>query len=113
MKTWEQYLAEIRGRESKAQLGPWTLVSSLPVYAIAGNYGTDVVTATGREYRQWHAGRHGSLHDDAEFIAHARADIPALIARIEELTKVVREIYELRLHPSEVSAVLARQSGRE
>ena len=32
-------------------------------------------------------------HADAEFIAHARTDIPALIARVREQDAVIRKLY--------------------
>lgn len=94
-------LAQIAERAEKATPGPWTKVSSLPTYAIANGYGTDVVTATGREYRQWHPGRHGCVVDDAEFIAHARHDVPRLLKALEKCIgqrERIRLAY-LKVHP--------------
>ena len=75
MLTYEQ-LDEIKTRASKATAGPWDKVTpddtrinsqSAEIAITLGNYETDW------EKMEW----------DASFIAHARTDIPALIAALE------------------------------
>lgn len=67
-----KYLAEIKAREQAATPGPWD----------------DKVTAV---YKDGTAiricGNFNRFETDAFFIAHARTDIPALVAEVERLTE--------------------------
>ena len=62
-----KYFEEIKLREKAATLGPWEL----------GNY--NAINATFAKICN------ASTSIDADFIAHAKADIPALIAEVERL----------------------------
>lgn len=70
-----KYLAEIKAREQAATPGPW--------YADGWGLFDDI------------QGELVELHDtdpDAQFIAHARADIPALVAEVEWLNRELSRI---------------------
>ena len=95
-------LAAIRARCDAATRGPWS-VSTLT--CPNGNAIVDSITGTGEP--QWSdygegegewftdsltlvetdAGVYGPTMPDAQFISHARTDIPALLAHIEELAE--------------------------
>jgi hypothetical protein len=77
----QKYLAEIKAREQAATRGPWEVK-------------TNRHPETTREAWGWIKGpcenwcwtdRRSSSRHDAEFIAHARTDIPALLAEVEGL----------------------------
>lgn len=56
----------------------------------------DVVTATGREYaRHAHPDKHGSKEVDADFIAHARNDVPFLLALVESQAKMLERAHDV------------------
>jgi hypothetical protein len=89
MLTPEQ-LAECRERERKATAGPW-------VHRIGKHQQNQQVQSSevglvgdGDESRPlftgwaWKPGGHRDARPNADFIAHARTDIPALLAHIEE-----------------------------
>lgn len=87
----DKFLASVKARAAAATPGPWSKTSALPMYAIAADK-VDVVTATGREYRANHSGRHGCREADAEFIAHARTDIERLVAMVEAARKALDDV---------------------
>ena len=73
-----KYLAEIKAREQAATPGPW--------YADGWGLFDDI------------QGELVELHDtdpDAQFIAHARTDIPALVAEVERLNVIAEQRYQL------------------
>lgn len=76
-----KYLAEIKAREQAATPGPWKVgISAM----ITDGNGHALFFGEGAKA-------------NAEFIAHARADIPALIAEVERLRGVESELaYEKR-----------------
>lgn len=92
----DDYLAAIKERCRKAQVGPWIVEWGKEI-------GNNWVVATGPGYEQTLQGTYGvstdNIHasdcnaadgkDDAEFIAHARQDIPALL---EEITRLRTEL---------------------
>lgn len=90
-------LDAIRERVSKATLGPWEsdggASNGEPVrpYYSRGAFITDAhfqdIVCGGQEEQGDPVGV--LLNADADFIAHARDDIPALIAEIERLNKVL------------------------
>ncbi|MDR4318733.1 Uncharacterised protein [Niallia circulans] len=76
MLTTEQ-LNAIKERAEKASLGAWTVTHNTDIVREdpIGSGFTDAIAFADRSI-------------DAEFIAHAREDIPALIAEVERLRKV-------------------------
>lgn len=85
-------LAEIEERCRRAQTGPWTVDWGEEI-------GSNWVVATGPAYDQTTIGTYAVCtdsircsdtnaadgEDDAEFIAHARSDIPALLEEVRRL----------------------------
>lgn len=98
MMTKEQ-LDEIRARADAATPGPWINDDDL---SITGANGTDVCI-------WWDL----VSADDAEFIAAARTDVPALLAEIERLRA---EVERVRAEEREACAAIlgrvARDDGR-
>ena len=87
-------LAEIREREAKATAGPWR-----------SNHGRHTVLDKGhKKYISKRTGYVPEPHtmgdgetgymttDDADFIAHARTDIPALLAALDAAASLAKEI---------------------
>jgi hypothetical protein len=84
------FLAAIREREQKATPGPWER-HGYNNLAVRGpdddeGYRQDVL-ATDALFESRHAA------DDAEFIVHARSDIPALLAAIEEQARELEAMH--------------------
>ena len=70
-----KYLAEIKAREQAATPGPWKVGISALITDANGHalfFGEDA-------------------KGNADFIAHARTDIPALISEVEQMTKQLEE----------------------
>lgn len=95
MITPEQF-EEIRQRAEKATSGPW--LGNNEGCFVDGDDADGVCTVHNHGTRSWsrvvatpahgHAGAEDSeAHRNMEFIAHARTDIPALLAALEEVTK--------------------------
>ncbi len=89
-------LNEIKERAKKATAGPWKVKHYLPCSPIdnkTNSWFSDVVQ-NGEEVCKFLDFRDNRAHDDpgeaptADFIAHARSDIPWLIAEVERLTAV-------------------------
>lgn len=84
-------IAAIRERAEKATSGPWQYEQ----------YEVDPLSDTAKLYysgsEKPFADFRGDLNQDqdAEFIAHARTDIPALLANIEELEQALYKISQL------------------
>ena len=85
-------LAKIKKREAKATLGPWVPehLTGCPDDNWAGAYiigGTEYIAG------MWDYDDGGicSTQDDAEFIAHARQDIPYLLRRLEAAEELIGE----------------------
>ena len=87
-----KYLAEIKAREQAATPGPWsngyTSINSDSTY--------DEVVGLEEYMHGWECD-HGLKIEiaDAEFIAHARTDIPALLAEVERLTQARNYLQQL------------------
>jgi hypothetical protein len=79
-------LAAIKARADAATEGPWA-----PDRNGVHNQRGECVALT----------YHANKHADAEFIAHARADVPALFAEVERL----REVLSWTLTSSNVAAI--------
>ena len=74
----EQELQEIEERANKATPGPWMEVAESGEWWIAGpDASENFVMATNAS--------ENILQADIDFIAHARADVPALIAEVRSL----------------------------
>lgn len=78
-------LAQIRERVEKATKGPWETSTSGDGIK-AGKYHIGVISKP--HYFPYGLG----TKEDATFIAHAREDIPKLLAEVERLKSVVSEI---------------------
>jgi len=79
----QKYLAEIKAREQAATPGPWRVIpNSSCAYSI---FNTTHTVKMGSMY----------LNFDAQFIAHARTDIPALIAEVERLNEVISSMDDM------------------
>lgn len=97
-------LAAIRARTEAATPGPWDAVKLYDVtdttyiegcdFGFNGDINVEVERA-GLEYPEWvmigpESPQQKQIHADAEFIAHARTDIPALLAEVERLRKITQ-----------------------
>lgn len=104
----EKRVVEIRARAEAATSGPWTAGECTPfspkqkspfdesgafIYGPDGNgYSSDPVVVGGHQDEQ--GGAVGVLlPEDAEFIAHARQDIPDLLVEVERLREI-RDVAE-------------------
>jgi hypothetical protein len=87
-------LEEIRRRSNAATEGPWVSDKGL---SERGDKRTAVISHFDYDDGDWYI--HGDIagHADAEFIAHARQDVPALIAEVERLQKS-RDWYDGQLY---------------
>lgn len=90
-----KYLAEIKAREQAATPGPWVAESyypehisePVPKFRRVKNSEDNIVSDLSFSFQR----------SDANFISHARADIPALVAEVERLRGVESElVYEKR-----------------
>lgn len=75
-------LAEIRERAEKASPGPWATSDDM----------TWDTTVRGPSMTIYDEGGH--TREDADFIAHSRQDIPALLAHIEQLEGEIKKLRE-------------------
>ncbi|QSL99845.1 hypothetical protein SEA_ODAY_102 [Gordonia phage ODay] len=80
-------LDAIEARANAAYVGPWTADpdSYGDIWARAGHEGATVVVSADPALNT----------ADAEFIAHARTDVPALVSRVRELEAAVRRVHEV------------------
>ena len=94
--TQSQYLEEIKKRLKKASFGPWIVERTKKfsgdnwLIASCGNSydGLDNFVTTDRQ-RGSETNFNADAQTDAEFIAHARTDIPGLLQINEKLTKAL------------------------
>src|SRR5690625_1706277 len=83
-------LAEIKERAEKASEGPWDV--DVPVdYCANCENGYEIVQS---ELFLAPIVAELNVADDAEFIAHAREDIPKLLAEIERLRELLNKAYQ-------------------
>lgn len=81
----ESKLAEIEARAKSAQAGPWLVCAAedaadgLPVAFFGRGAGPKDVAVRAN------APPSGTADDDAAFVAHAREDVPALVAEVRRL----------------------------
>ena len=81
-------LQAIRDRVNNASPGPWEHLTPRNTnnHAVVDSYGEDLAN----DYEGvWYS------EEDAEFIAHARTDIPALLDHIDTLTARLEAVQEL------------------
>lgn len=100
----EQELAAMEARANAATAGPWVKNGSVPeqlIYAPTKRYPNrtsfmPIVYVTQTDYAsgEYYA---DMLDGDAEFIAHARTDVPALVAEVRRL-KGFEEIVLKMMH---------------
>ena len=91
-------LDEIEARTNAATEGPWV------TYTVTPHMGSEVLTAPreGEDYGDYVVPEYIDM-DNAEFIAHARTDVPALLDALEKV---------LRLHPRVVVLHADPEFGR-
>ena len=90
-----QQLEEIRARCEAATPGPW-------VAEVKTLYGVSVSMPTENRYYDIRTNKH-----DADFIAHARQDIPDLLDEVERLNIIIQGLESLR--PIQLGRVAAAQ----
>lgn len=93
-------LEEIEAREQATTKGPWVMSRDEMTAAFGQHRYVVAGTATDdrqklKDWRLLVEGMHGadSVHD-AEFIAHAREDIPWLVARVKELEAALQAVWK-------------------
>lgn len=103
--TDQQRIAEITARCEAATPGPWTVENTNLCRAVIG--GTV-------ELLNWAGDKPFYSKDDFAFIAHAREDIPFLLAEIYRLTEAQRWIpVSERLPDKDVLVLLFLESGNQ
>jgi hypothetical protein len=89
-------LAEIRARVERATAGPWHVTGLPGQWLAADGY------ETGMTYHVFESAQRGDgecssmLKEDAEFVAHARVDVPDLLAEVARLTAALARATEER-----------------
>jgi len=76
----------IEARAEGARPGPWSVIDTLDDYPV--EYGNHWVVANPEDQEDdtFHVSLDVGAEEDAQFIAHARSDVPALLATIRYLT---------------------------
>ena len=92
-------LQVIKDRYEKAASGPWEFKDD--------NEGTEyrpfwVVSENNADSGEWLAEIHVGSELDAEFIAHARQDVPALIAEVEQLREALEFYASTKTYEADV-----------
>jgi hypothetical protein len=85
-----QQLDEIEQRANAATPGPWT-TDGWEIYQGGGSSAPDLMAWAGETCR---ADDYDGSRNDADFIAHARTDVPALLAEIRRLRAEVADFKE-------------------
>lgn len=80
-------LQDIKARHEAAEPGPWHASWVSGIQLPSGEYETATVFDSRGEYLV-----HDVSNEDAAFIAHARSDVPALVAALEAVIKVNQQI---------------------
>ncbi len=109
----EQELAGIEARANAATAGPWQIytdadsVLGLPLpegvsaYPLAEFMQADSCVSL---YAADYAKRDHRTYSNAEFIAHARTDVPALLAEVRRLRGLVEAAYHEGFYDGEIAA---------
>ncbi len=83
-------LTGIRARAAAATAGPWTTGRSDEVRRLVADVG-GMLTVYSPGDAAWPKDFHAQAHADAEFIRHARADVPQLVAEVDRLRALLAE----------------------
>jgi hypothetical protein len=121
----DERLKEIQKRTEKATEGPWKAGEGFynrAVLAIGKTdtydgpvwssiFRADLIEAQDAEGRKWYTT--GSIYENVDFIAHARQDIPDLLAEIDRLKAELNGAYEraAQAKPVESETHLLQDSG--
>lgn len=82
----------IKEREKKASIGPWEYENFLPYHQrVTAPYPKGMARNGERPYIIFVAGC-TVYPDNMKFIAHAREDIPNLIAKVEQLEAILKDV---------------------
>ena len=92
----EEQLNAIRERCEKATPGPWVKVPASPGtrLAVFNRYGIEQPEDADGNSESICYATGWMIEDNAEFIAHARTDIPALVAEVERLRSLVETLVD-------------------
>jgi len=96
----EDELKRIEERESKATKGPWETGDGSPEFYHEGRDAVvclDLATIEGMAVLAKLNFHLPNWENDSEFIAHARTDIPALVAEVRRLNKVIETMCSSQL----------------
>ncbi len=114
----EQELAAIEARANEATAGPWVKNGSVPeqvIYAPTKRYPNrtsfmPIVYVTQTDYAsgEYYA---DMLDGDAEFIAHARTDVPALVAEVRRLREDAARLDWLQAHGDAMGSAIEMDHG--
>lgn len=88
----ETELELIRARTEKATPGPWQVERTEDVWSISAEAG-DIVQTVYESDWQYEAGGVQRI-GDAEFVAHARDDIPLLLAEVDRLQAKIADAWD-------------------
>ena len=115
MEMTEEQLQEIKERVAKATPGPWKWEN----YGAEYDFETTMPSLNGvnnKEIMNFGDGEQyypteGTPPDEADagFIAHAREDVPALIAEVERLRKENKDLLQMVLHDTHDEFVAVRE----
>lgn len=84
----EEFLAQVKAREEKATAGPWDYE---PTYVYSGKiHRVKLPFPEGQSHTFYSCGDGKRANEDAEFIAHARTDIPRLVKMVEETRSMLK-----------------------
>lgn len=78
----DEKIEEIKQRSKSARPGPWKSYIEGRDHESGSNF---IMVGEGASRSEDDIELHGATDEDQDFIAHAREDIPALIAEIERL----------------------------
>lgn len=105
--TLESFISQVKAREAKTTQGPWALDSmgmfvfgpDMEMIAsegiIGAEYGNTIIRGAGRGL---------PMASNADFIAHARTDIPTLVRLVEVLTEETQHRSWCNVHTSWVES---------
>ena len=85
-------LAAIEARANAATLGPWRVLRQKKKTAINPWWRLCIETPIKHGPGAWVARISNDLVPDAEFIAAARTDVPALLAEVRRLQRAIRRL---------------------
>ena len=107
----EEDLRSIRERSSNATPGPWCLAGSPRDFVIARHGGSERCSDNPVLWAEDDC--LGGRREDADFVAHARADVPGLVEEVEFLRQTLRRVLVWQLGSSFTSGVMAECPDRD